>query len=148
MGAVPQASSCEGPEPDRGSRLLVLAARLAGRDGARAALALAQAGVASEGAVAFLAAVALLRLGSCGTIALRAPGASALSRDEQMLVDAVAALQRGAPWRAQRVVAEWLSPNLAVRGIALLATAAAAFARAGLLLRPGSLGALPRHGNA
>lgn len=118
------------------TELVLLAARVAARDSGRACVMLSGAGVASEGVAAFLAALALLRLGTRETIGLLRPDASAPSRDESLLVGALAGLQCGAPWVAQRALAEWLPPDLAVRAIALLAKAAAALARAGLRVAP------------
>lgn len=126
---------------------VLLAARIAARDAGRAAVVLSRAGVAGEGAAAFLAALALLRLGTRETIGLLRPDAPAPSRDESLLVAALAGLQRGAPWVAQRALAEWLPPDLAVRAIALLAKAAAALARAGLRVEPFAV-PLPRRGLA
>lgn len=132
---------------ERGTSLLLLAIRLAARDQGRACLALSRAGVAGEGAAALLAALALLRLGTRETIGLLRPDAPGPSRDESLLVEALAGLQRGAPWVAQRALAEWLPPDLAVRAIALLAKAAAALGRAGLRVEPFAA-PLPRSGLA
>ncbi|MFQ3623705.1 MAG: hypothetical protein SNJ73_09185 [Acetobacteraceae bacterium] len=97
----------------------------------------ARSGLGAKGAAALAAAVAALRVGTRGTLAVLAPRARATTRDEALLLDAIGSLQRGEPWRAQRAVAEWVPPDLAVRVIALLAKASAAMARAGL--RPGRL---------
>lgn len=126
---------------DRSTVLLLLGARLAARDAGRACAVLSRAGVAGEGTAAFLAAIAVLRLGTRNTVCLQRPDAVYPSRDESLLVEAIAGLQRGAPWVAQRAIAEWLPPDLALRAVALLAKAAASFARAGL--RPTSVAMPP-----
>lgn len=122
----------EAGSPDRSTALLLLAARFAARDGGRACEVLARAGVAGEGVAAFLAAISLVRVATRDTVAFLPPSAPGASRDEELLIGAIAGLQRGAPWVAQRAFAEWLGPDLALRAIALLAKSAAAFARAGL----------------
>ena len=133
--------------PDRSTALLLLAARFAGRDAGRACVVLTRAGVAGDGVAAFLAAISLVRVATRDTVAFLSPSAPGASRDEELLISAICGLQRGTPWVAQRAVAEWLSPDLALRAIALLAKSAAAFARAGLRPLPVS-NSLPRAGLA
>ncbi len=123
--------------------------RLTWSDPAAACPLAARSGLGGEGSAGLAAALSALRVGTRGTLAVLAPQAPAMTRDEALLLDAIGSLQRGEPWRAQRAVAEWVTPDLAVRVIALLATASAAMARAGL--QPGRLEPdriAPRRGSA
>jgi hypothetical protein len=95
---------------------------------------LARAGLPAAAVGRFAAALGLIGVSACRAITMQAPGSPGLSRDEGLLLIAVAALQAGEPWRAQRVAAEWLPPRLMPRMIGLLAEFAAALASAGLRL--------------
>lgn len=106
----------------------------AGGQGAGLCLAFARAGLPAEAVTRLAAALGLIGVSACRSITLRAPGSPGLSRDEGLLLIAVAALQSGEPWRAQRVAAEWLPPRLVPRMIGLLAQFAAALASAGMRL--------------
>jgi hypothetical protein len=97
-------------------------------------LAFACAGLSSAAVARFAAALGLIATASRRAVDMRAPGASGLSRDEGLLLIALAALQGGEPWRAQRAVAEWLPAPLALRGIAALAALAESLACSGLRL--------------
>lgn len=57
-----------------------------------------------------------------------------LSEGEEQLVEAVGALQSGKPWRAQRIVADWVPPAAAPHAIGLMARIARSLAGAGLKL--------------
>lgn len=137
MAGLARGEGSERPNTDGEgvASLVLLAARCASRDQGRACHVLSRSGVAGEGIAAFLAALALLRVATRGTLSFLPPAAPLVSRDESLLIEALAGLQRGAPWLAQRAVAEWLAPDLAVRAVALLAKAAAGLARAGLTLK-------------
>lgn len=95
---------------------------------------LARVGLPAGAVARFAAALGLIGLSACRSIDMRAPGSPSLSRDEGLLLVAVAALQSGEPWRAQRVAAEWLPPHLVPRVIAPLGQFAAALAAVGLRL--------------
>ncbi len=91
------------------------------------------AGMASDAFAAFASLLSLLS--ACPS----APGFGALhdaslTDGEEGLLSALAALQEGEPWRAQRVVADWGPPAAAPRAIGLLAVIARCFAGAGLPL--------------
>ena len=105
-----------------------------GGQGPGLCLTLARAGLPAGAVARFATALGLIGLSACRAIDMRAPGSPGLSRDEGLLLIAVAALQSGEPWRAQRVASEWLPPHLVPRVIASLAHFAAAFAAAGLRL--------------
>ncbi|WP_439580135.1 hypothetical protein [Elioraea sp.] len=106
----------------------------AGGQGPGLCLTLARAGLPAGAVARFAAALGLIGLSARRSVDMRTPGAPGLSRDEGLLLVAVAALQAGEPWRAQRVAAEWLPPRLVPRVIALLAQFAAALVSAGLRL--------------
>jgi hypothetical protein len=106
----------------------------AGGQGPGLCLAFARAGLPAGAVARFAAALGLIGLSACRAIDMRAPGSPGLSRDEGLLLVAVAALQSGEPWRAQRVASEWLPPHLVPRLIASLAHFAAALAAVGLRL--------------
>jgi hypothetical protein len=106
----------------------------AGGQGPGLCLTLARVGLRAEAAARFAAALGMIGLCARRAVDLRAPGASGLSRDEGLVLVAVAALQSGEPWRAQRVAAEWLPQRLVPRALGLLAQFAAALAAAGLRL--------------
>jgi hypothetical protein len=97
-------------------------------------LTLARAGLPAVAVTRLAAALSLIGVSGRRGIALHAPGSAGLSRDEGQLLIALAALQAGEPWRAQRAAAEWLPPRLVPRMIGLLAAFAAALASAGLRL--------------
>lgn len=130
---------------DPAARLVLTAARGwfdAGGGGPGPCLLFARAGLSSDGLACFAATMGLIGVAARRPVGMHAPGAGALSRDEGLLLGAIAALQDGEPWRAQRVVAEWLPAPLVPRGIGLLARLAAALARAGLRLRRAPIDAL------
>lgn len=106
----------------------------AGGGGPGLCLAFARAGLPAEAATRLAAALGLIGVSASRSLTLRAPGSPGLSRDEGLLLIAVAALQSGEPWRAQRAAAEWLPPRLVPRLVGLLAEFAAALASAGLRL--------------
>jgi hypothetical protein len=106
----------------------------AGGHGPGFCLTLARAGLPAVAVTRLAAALSLIGVSGCRAIALHAPGSTRLSRDEGQLLIALAALQAGEPWRAQRATAEWLPPPLVPRMIGLLAAFAAALAWAGLRL--------------
>jgi hypothetical protein len=131
---------------DPAARLVLTAARGwfdAGGDGPGPCLLFARAGLSSDGLACFAATMGLIGVAARRPVAMHAPGACVLSRDEGLLLVAIAALQDGEPWRAQRAVAEWLPAPLVPRGIGLLARFAAALGRAGLRLRGVPMDALP-----
>lgn len=138
-------SSVSGPlEP--AARLILTAARSwfdAGGNGPAPCLLFARAGVSSDGLASFAATMGLIGVAARRPVAMHILGAGALSRDEGLLLAAIAALQEGEPWRAQRAIAEWLPAPLVPRGIGLLARLAAALARAGLRIRRVPIDALP-----
>jgi hypothetical protein len=106
----------------------------AGGSGQGLCLTLARAGLPALATTRLSAALGLIGVSARRSIALHAPGSAVLSRDEGLLLTALAALQAGEPWRAQRIAAEWVPPRLAPRMIGLLAGFAAALASAGLRL--------------
>jgi hypothetical protein len=57
-----------------------------------------------------------------------------LSGDEEGLIEAIAALQHGTPWRAQRILSGWLAAPAVPRAVALLAVTAEGLRAAGLVL--------------
>lgn len=106
----------------------------AGGQGPGLCLGLARAGLPAGAVARFAGALGVIGRCACRSIDMRAPGSPSLSRDEGLLLVAVAALQAGEPWRAQRVAAEWLPPRLVPHVIASLAQFAASLGAAGLRL--------------
>ena len=92
------------------------------------------AGIGHEAFAAFIALLGLLDASGSRAPSFRAVTDSALSQDEEGLIAALSALQEGAPWRAQRVVASWAAPSIAPRAVGLMAVAARGLAEAGLFL--------------
>lgn len=88
-------------------------------------------GVADGAYGAFAAALSLLGAAGRGTLDLRHLHDRTLSGDEEGLIVAIAALQQGAPWRAQRILAGWLAPPAVPRAVALLAVTAEGLSAAG-----------------
>jgi len=90
------------------------------------------AGVRHPAFAAFVGLLALLDTAGPGAPLFLEPGEDALSEGERGLIEALAALQQGEPWRSQRIIAGWLPPVAAPRAVALMAMTAAGLAQAGL----------------
>ncbi|WP_291295268.1 hypothetical protein [Elioraea sp.] len=88
-------------------------------------------GVTQEAYGAFAAVLSLLGAVGRGPPDFRHLHDRTLSGDEEGLIDAIAALQHGAPWRAQRMLSGWFDPAAVPRAVALLAVTAEGLSAAG-----------------
>ncbi len=118
------------------SRHVLAAVRAVAAEGLTPCVILGHARLCAEGLAAFAAMLGLLRAAGHAGPRVSTLDDAWLSADEAALIDALAALQGGEPWRAQRHLSAWLPPHAVPRAIALMALSARHLARAGLVLTP------------
>lgn len=116
------------------SRRVLAAIRGVAREGLGPCAILGHARLGAQGLAAFAAMLGLLRAAGHAAPHVLTLEDPALSADEEALIDSLAALQEGEPWRAQRHLSGWLPPHAVPRAIGLMALSARHLARAGLLL--------------
>jgi hypothetical protein len=118
------------------ARRVLAAVRAVAAEGLTPCVILGQARIEAEGLAAFAAMIGVLRAAGHAAPRVRTLDDACLSPDEEALIDSLAALQEGEPWRAQRHVSGWLPPHAVPRAIGLMAISARHLARAGLTLTP------------
>jgi hypothetical protein len=117
----------------RPGRALVTMLRGTAAAGGGACAPLGDAGLGARCLAALVALVGVLQAGG-RRLDIAAPRDPALTTDELALHDALTALQRGWPWRVQRLFAAWVAPAAVPRAVGLLAVVAEELSRAGLRL--------------
>jgi len=118
------------------SRRVLAAVRAVAAEGLTPCVILGHARLGADGLAAFAAMIGLLRAAGHAAPRVCPLDDECLSADEAGLIDSLAALQEGEPWRAQRHVSSWLPPHAVPRAIGLMAISARHLARAGLFLTP------------
>lgn len=117
-------------------RHVLAAVRAVAADGLTPCVILGHARLGAEGLAAFAAMLGLLRAARHAGLRICPLDEVCLSPDEAGLIEALAGLQQGEPWHAQRHVAAWLPPPAVPRAIGLMVVSARHLARAGLILTP------------
>jgi hypothetical protein len=120
----------------RAGRTLVTLLRGTAGSGSGACTLLGEAGLGGRCLAALVALLGVLHAGGRRPD-VAAPGDPVLTLDEIALHDALASLQRGMPWRVQRLLASWVAPPAVPRAVGLLAVVADELSRAGLRLPAG-----------
>lgn len=118
------------------ARQVLAAIRATIAEGLSPCAALASARLGAEGVAAFAAMLGVFRAAGHAAPSVLPLEEAWLSADEAALLDCLGALQSGAPWRAQRLLASWFPPCAVPRAIGLVALSARHLARAGLWLAP------------
>jgi hypothetical protein len=116
------------------SRRVLAAVRAVAAEGLSPCVILGHARLGAEGLAAFAAMLGLLRAAGHAAPRVCPLEDECLSADEAGLIESLAALQEGEPWRAQRHLSSWLPPHAVPHAIGLMALSARHLARAGLVL--------------
>lgn len=114
------------------ARRVLAAIRAVAAEGLSPCVILGHARLRADGLAAFAAMLGVLRAAGHAAPHVSTLADAALSHDEAALLDCLAALQDGEPWRAQRHLSGWLPPHAVPHAIGLMALSARHLARAGL----------------